>query len=65
MNLTNNPITLCSQSVELFLPYAMTKNLPSENPLASRFHWTIGSDKTLIRLIFPVEILYSLLSDGI
>jgi hypothetical protein len=56
-------------------PVAMTKMLPFENPLASRFHWTIplasrfcwtiGSGKTLMRLIFPVEILYSLLCDGI
>jgi hypothetical protein len=56
-------------------PVTMTKMLPSENPLASRYHWTIplssrfhltiGSGKTLIRLIFPVEILYLLLSDGI
>jgi hypothetical protein len=46
-------------------PVTVTKMLLSENPLASRFHWTIGSGKTLIRLIFPVEILYSFLSDGI
>jgi hypothetical protein len=43
-------------------PIAMTKILPLDH---TSIFAISASGKTLIRLIFPVEIFYSLLSDGI